>query len=134
MRRVELFLAVAVAGRAEAACGTDQHGAHLGGELGLHLAPVVLDVLPGLGAGFGNLQGDGKLDGRVLVANLARGGVVKRALDQGRVFKLGQQAQCALLKVGIGGGLVDLLQPVEERGVAVLGSHSEGGLAQGGID
>ena len=49
-----------------------------------------------------SLKGDGELDGRVLIAHLAGDGVVERALDERRVFELGQQAQCALLELRIG--------------------------------
>jgi hypothetical protein len=68
--------------------GTDQEGAHSVVKLGLHLLPVVLNVLPGLVAVFRLCSGsDGKLDDRVLVAHLAADGVVERALDQSGVFK-----------------------------------------------
>ena len=90
--------------------------------------------VPGLVAVFGDLQSDGELDGGVLVAHLAGDGVVERALDESGIFKLGEQAQRALLELGIGGGFGDLLQPVEERGIAVAGGDGQGGLAQRGVD
>jgi hydrogenase maturation protein HypF len=51
VRGEELLYIVAALGGAEVACGADQHCAHLGGELGLHLVPIVLDIFPCLLAG-----------------------------------------------------------------------------------
>ena len=97
----EVFHTVAGVGGAETASGADQYRAHLSGELGLDLVPIVPDILPCLVAVFFDLKGDGELDGSVLVADFVGDGVVEGALNQSGVLKLGEQAERALLELGI---------------------------------
>ena len=95
---------------------------------------MVFEILPGLVPVLRNLERDGDLDGRVLVADLAGESVVQGALDERGVLKLSEQAQRALLQRRIGRGLEDMLKLVEEGCIAILRGDGERSLAQRRID
>ena len=78
---------------AEGAGGGDDANAGVGGELSVDLVPVLLDVGPGLVAGFAGSEEDGEDDPAVLVANLAGDGVVEGAGDEGWVGEVGEGAE-----------------------------------------
>ena len=73
---------VAALHRAEAACGGYDADAGVGGELGVDLVPVLLDVIPGDVTGLWLAEKERKEDPGVLVADLAGGGIVERADDK----------------------------------------------------
>ncbi len=107
---------------------------HSGGELGLDFVPIVLNVGPCLATGLRVSERKTELNGGVLIAHLAGGGVVEGALDQFWILKVGEQPQSSVLDGGIGGGFSDLLQRVKESCIAMARSDSKSVLAECGID
>lgn len=107
----EVFHIVAVAGGAELADGAHHDRTHSCGELCLDIIPIIFDVVPRLRTGLLVQEGGGELNGRVLVADLAGGGVVEGTLDESGILEIGEETQSVVLDGGIGRGLGELCNP-----------------------
>src|SRR5674476_1295402 len=100
MRGKEILHIVASVRRAETSRGAYQHGSHLGGELGLDLVPIRLNVLPRQVADFIYLECNRKLHSRILIADLSTDGVVQGALSESGILELGEQTKSVCLYFG----------------------------------
>ena len=80
------------------------------------------------------LKRDGELNSGVLIADFVGDGVLERALRQIGIFEHCEQTERADLDFGIGGGLGDFLQLIEERCVAIARGDLQSGLREVGID
>ena len=65
------------------------------------------------------IERNSELDGGVLVADFVGDGVFQSALGELGVFEHSKQPESADLDFGVGRGFGNLLQFIEERGVAV---------------
>ena len=83
----EVLYFVALVDAAEGASGCNDANAGVGGELGVNLVPVLLDVGPGLVAGFAVVEEYREDDPAVLVADLTGDGIVEGASNEGGLVK-----------------------------------------------
>jgi hypothetical protein len=120
-------------GGAEGAGGGNDADARVGGELGVHLVPVLLDVGPGLGAGGALAEEDNEDSPAILIADLTGDGVVERTGDKGGIAEAGQRGECVRLKARVAGVLAGGKYFVVKGGVAVAGGDGDGCVGQKGV-
>jgi hypothetical protein len=119
---------------AEGAGGGYYSVAGISGELGLDLAPVVADVVPGLLLCFALLEEMGEKNPTVLVSNLTRDGVVEGAVDESNRLEVGKKMQTVCEQAGVTGVAAKGEGFLIELVATCAGCYSYSDVGEGGVE
>ena len=124
-----------VPGGAETIGTGNQVRAQIGGQVSVHLVPMFLDESPGRIASIGIFETDCELNCGVLDYALCLRAEYSRPRSRSAgLSNCTSKRRAVSCRFGIGGGLIDLLQPVEESCVTVLSRGFKGRLRQRRVD